>query len=75
MKRKPNILKCFQIFLNWGRVILGLLYVVVVQSLSHVQLFTTPWTAARQAPLSFCLLEFAQVQVHLILYKYFYTYI
>ena len=26
--------------------------VVVVQSLSHVQLFTTPWTAAYQAPLS-----------------------
>ena len=28
-------------------------HVVVVQSLSHVQLFVTPWTAARQAPLSF----------------------
>ena len=27
--------------------------VVVVQSLSHVQLFVTPWTAARQASLSF----------------------
>ena len=26
---------------------------VVVQSLSHVQLFATPWTTARQAPLSF----------------------
>jgi len=26
--------------------------VVVVQSLSHVQLFVTPWTAARQDPLS-----------------------
>ena len=26
---------------------------VVVQSLSHVQLFTTPWTAARQASLSY----------------------
>ena len=25
---------------------------VVVQSLSHVQLFVTPWTAARQASLS-----------------------
>ena len=25
---------------------------VVVQSLSHVQLFATPWTAAHQAPLS-----------------------
>ena len=28
-------------------------YVVVVQLLSHVQLFVTPWTAARQAFLSF----------------------
>ena len=27
--------------------------VVVVQSLSHVWLFATPWTAAHQAPLSF----------------------
>ena len=26
---------------------------VVVQSLSHVWLFATPWTAARQAPMSF----------------------
>ena len=26
---------------------------VVAQWLSHVQLFATPWTAARQAPLSF----------------------
>ena len=26
--------------------------VAVVQSLSHVRLFATPWTAARQAPLS-----------------------
>ena len=28
-------------------------FVVVVQSLCHVQLFATPWTAARQASLSF----------------------
>ena len=28
-------------------------WVVVVQSLSHSQLFATPWTAARQASLSF----------------------
>ena len=27
--------------------------VVIVQSLNHVQLFTTPWTAAHQASLSF----------------------
>jgi len=30
----------------------GKVMVVVVQSLSHVQLFMTPWTAAYQAPLS-----------------------
>ena len=36
----------------------------VVQSLSHVRLFATPWTAACQAPLSFTLLEFVQVYVH-----------
>ena len=28
-------------------------FVVIVQSLSHVHLFETPWTAVRQAPLSF----------------------
>ena len=31
-------------------------FVVVVQSLSHVQLFATPWTAACQAFLTHCLL-------------------
>ena len=30
--------------------------VVVVQSLSHIQLLATPWTAERQASLSICLL-------------------
>ena len=29
------------------------LVAVVVQSLSHIWLFETPWTAARQAPLPF----------------------
>ena len=28
-------------------------FLIVVQSLSHVQFFATSWTAARQAPLSF----------------------
>ena len=28
-------------------------FVVVIQSLSHVRLFVTPWAAARQASLSF----------------------
>ena len=42
-------------------------FLVVVQSLSHVQLFATLWTAARQASLSFILhylLEFTQTHAH-----------
>ena len=48
----------------------------VVQSLSHVWLFVTPWTAARQAPLSFTIswsslelmfIESAMPSNHLIL--------
>ena len=36
-----------------------------VQSLSHVQLFATPWTAAHQAfPVHHQLLEFTQTHVH-----------
>ena len=35
------------------RIILRFYFVVVVQSLSCVQLFATPWTAARRASLSF----------------------
>ena len=38
--------------------------IVVVQSLSHIQLFATPWTAAHQAPLSITIPEFAQTQVY-----------
>ena len=49
---------------------------VVVQSLSHVRLFVTPWTAARQAPLSFTMplslhklmsIELVMLSNHLIL--------
>ena len=40
---------------------------VVFQSLSHVQLFATPWTAAHQVPLSFtiswCLLKFIFIEL------------
>ena len=40
---------------------------IVIQSLSHVQLFVTPWNAAFQASLSFTiLLEFAQTHVQLV---------
>ena len=39
---------------------------VVVQMLSHVQLFATPWIAAHQAPLSFniswSLLKFMSIE-------------
>ena len=54
------------------------LVVVVVQSLSHVQLFATPWTATRQVPLSFTiswsLLKLMSTELmissnHLILYS------
>ena len=38
--------------------------VVVIQSLSCVQFFVTPWTSALQAPLSFTISEFAQTHVH-----------
>ena len=37
-----------------------LLFVVVVQSPSHVQLVATPWTAARQTPLSSLLFIYPQ---------------
>ena len=40
--------------------------VIVVQSLSHVQLFATPWTETRQGPLSFTisqsLLKFMSIE-------------
>ena len=37
---------------------------VVMQSVGQVQLFATPWTAARQTSLSSSLPEFAQAHVH-----------
>ena len=40
-----------------------LLKPIVVQSLSHVPLFATPWTAAHQASLSVSLLELAQIHI------------
>ena len=36
----------------------------VVQLLSHVRLLMTPWTAARQASLSFTISQFTQMHVH-----------
>ena len=37
-----------------------------VQSLSHVQLFATPWTAAHQASLSCTIPDFTQTPVRLV---------
>ena len=42
--------------LFWSETLLGLsqaVFSIVVQSLSRVQFFATPWAAARQASLSF----------------------
>ena len=71
------------LFLGGGRVLLlGFTFfsfkdvIVVVQSLSRVQPFATPWTAAHQAPLSFTIsqnsLKFFSIELmmpsnHLIL--------
>ena len=38
---------------RWGRSLQSIFTFVVVQSLSHSQLFATPWTAAHQASRSF----------------------
>ena len=56
----PSGLNVFSLFfrrqnLNWTK--------VVVQLLSHVLIFVTPWTAARQASLPY-LPEFAQTHVY-----------
>ena len=48
-----------------ARTISYLYFWAVVQSLSHVWLFATSWTAARQAfPVLHCVPEFAQTHVH-----------
>ena len=44
----------------------SLLWGVVVQSLSCVWLFETPWTAAHQASLSFTISNLAQTHLHLL---------
>ena len=47
--------------------------VAVIQSLSHVQLFETPWTTARQASLSFTVSQVISLKdtplAHLCQYK------
>ena len=50
---------CSQSVAQW------LAYIAVVQLLSHVQLFATPWTAAHPGfPVLHYLLEFVQIHVH-----------
>ena len=49
-KRKSNVSQGHKTSAQWDR---NLNFVAVVQSLSRVQLFVTPWTAACQASLSF----------------------
>ena len=44
---------------------------MVVQLLSCVQLFVTPWTAARQAPLSFTVSQSVLKFLNLIIKKYY----
>jgi len=41
--------------------------VCVCQSLSHVQLFVTPWTVAHQAPLSMGILQIRILGCHALL--------
>lgn len=43
---------------------LSIFDIVVVQPVSHVQLFVTPWILGQQASLFFTLLDFAQIHVH-----------
>ena len=39
-------------------------FVVIVQLLSHVELFVTPWTYTLGSPVLHYLLEFAQIRIH-----------
>ena len=56
MKRQELKLTCTEITLRvYAQLPIFLLFVVVVQSVSHIQAFATPWTAVHQAYLSFIL--------------------
>ena len=59
-KRKPEK----QTFVQKIEGIIQIKLHVVVQSLSHVRLFATPWTAARQASVLHHLPEVAHTFVH-----------
>ena len=57
-----KLLKLNEFFLIWE--IKHVVVVVVVQLLSHVQLFSTPWTAAYEASLSFTTFQSLLKLVH-----------
>ena len=78
----PYLLIFWIIHLYVHRIILIFIYmsIVIVQSLSRVLFFATPWTAAGQASLSFTIsrglckfmsIEFVMPSNHLILYRPF----
>ena len=67
--------RVMSMFISWLAIALGrkVLWVcsqyahsLLLFSRSHVQLFATPWTAARQTPLSSSLSQFARIRVHWI---------
>ena len=64
MKRR---MKIFVLFTEWEKVeqkrVNSMLVIVVIQSLSWVQLFVTPWTPVCQASLSFTNCQFVQTEV------------
>ena len=66
MSSACNTLSAIAAILYWvgQKVHSGFSIVAVVQLLSHVQLFVTPWTAACQASLSITISQFAQSHVH-----------
>ena len=75
--KAPSLLTtpCLAILISFTWLLLSII-IVVIQLLSHVQLFATPWTAARQAPLfstvswswlKFRFIELVMLSNHLIL--------
>ena len=72
---KPHVFVCFNIYLSYVHMVFSF---VVVQLLSHVQVFATPWTEAHRASLSFTIsqsllkimsTELVMPSDHLILYS------
>ena len=67
MKIFPNITKLFHFYSSTFIYSTFIIFVVIVQTFSHAQLFATPWTAAWQASIFHVLhrlLELSQTHVH-----------